>query len=325
MLGMGWAVRTTIICLLAAVSLMANLTTAHTATPTVATTLATANGDIAGLFDIGGRSLYLECRGEGSPTVILEAGAGNNGETWDTIGLSPDQDQTAVFPGVASFTRVCVYDRPGTIRDFTDRSRSDPAPMPRTAGEIVADLHALLSAADVPGPYVFAGHSFGGLVARLYAATYPEEVVGLVLIDAAHEDYYAAMYDALTPELREAMATMATEGPPELADYAARERLDTVASADQLRAAAAATPLRPMPLIVLTHGRPWDWPSGYPAAALEAVWEPLQTKLAALTPDGRLVVAEQSGHFIPGDEPDVVIDAIQEVVAAVRDSDAQVP
>jgi pimeloyl-ACP methyl ester carboxylesterase len=280
----------------------------------------TNEGDFAGLVDIGGgRRLWLECRGQGSPTVILEAGAGNDADNWDSAGLPPDSDQTAVLPGVAAFTRVCAYDRPGTILDVDHRGRSDPAPMPRTAGDVVADLHALLTAASVPGPYVFAGHSFGGLVARLYAATYPDEVVGLVLVDAAHEDYYAAVRDVLTPEQRAEMARLDEQGPPELADYQDRERLDTDASAEQMREAAAISPLRPMPLVVLTHGRPWDWPQGFPAAALEAVWTPLQESLAALTPDGRLVVADQSGHFIPGDQPDLVISAIEQVVEAVRD------
>ena len=145
---------------------------------------------------------------------------GNDADTWDTVGLPPGSGQTAVLPGVAAFTRVCAYDRPGTILDFDHRSRSDPAPMPRTAGDIVADLHALLTAAAVPGPYVLAGHSFGGLVARLYAATYPDEVVGLVLVDAAHEDYYAAMREVLTPEQRADVARQEEQGPPELADYA---------------------------------------------------------------------------------------------------------
>jgi pimeloyl-ACP methyl ester carboxylesterase len=284
------------------------------------TALVAASGEFAGLVDIGdGRRLWLECRGQGSPTVILEAGAGNDANTWDTMGLAPDSTQTAVLPGVAAFTRVCAYDRPGTILDLEHHSRSDPMPMPRTAGDIVADLHALLSAAALPGPYVLAGHSFGGLVARLYAATYPDEVVGLVLIDAAHEDYYAAVRNVLTPEQRAEMARLAEQGPLELADYADRERLDTDDSADEMREAAAASPLRPMPVTVLTHGRPWDWPSSYPAASLEALWTPLQEKLAALTPDSQLVVAEQSGHFIPGDQPDLVISAIQQVVEAVRD------
>lgn len=292
---------------------------AQSATPAVASPSAN-EGDFAGLVDIGGgRRLWLECRGQGSPTVILEAGAGNDADNWDAAGLAPDSGQTAVLPGVAAFTRVCAYDRPGTILDLDHRSRSDPAPMPRTAGDIVADLHALLTVAAVPGPYVFAGHSFGGLVARLYAATYPDEVVGLVLVDAAHEDYYAAVRDVLTPEQRAEMARQAEDGPPELADYVDRERLDTDTSAEQLRLAVAASPLRPMPLVVLTHGIPWVWPEDYPAAALESVWLPLQEKLAALTPDGRLVDAERSGHFIPGDQPDLVISAIQQIVDAVRD------
>ena len=284
------------------------------------TALVAASGEFAGLVDIGdGRRLWLECRGEGSPTVILEAGAGNDADTWDTVGLASGSEQTAVLPGVAGFTRVCAYDRPGTILDLEHRSRSDPVPMPRTAGDIVADLHALLTAAAVPGPYVLAGHSFGGLVTRLYAATYPDDVVGLVLIDSAHEDYYAAVSETLTPEQRADVTRLAEQGPPELADYAARERLDTDASAAQMRAAAAASPLRRLPLVVLTHGIPWDWPPDYPAAALEAIWLPLQEELAALVPDGRLVVAEQSGHFIPGDQPDLVIAAIRQVVDAVRD------
>ena len=93
--------------------------------------------------------------------------------------------------GVGAFTRVCVYDRPGTLlnaEDTAGRSRSDPAPLPRTAQDVVADLHALLRAARVPGPYVLVGHSLGGLCVRLYATTYPEEVAGLVLVDASHED-----------------------------------------------------------------------------------------------------------------------------------------
>ena len=74
-----------------------------------------------------------------------------------------------------------------------------------------------------------------------------------------------------------------------------------------------------MPLVVITHGRPWDWPAGYPVTELEGIWGPLQEQLAALVPDSRLVVAERSKHFIPGDQPDLIVAAIQQVVEAVRD------
>jgi pimeloyl-ACP methyl ester carboxylesterase len=286
---------------------------AQDASPVSATPI-TVGGDFAGLVEIGGgRRLWLECRGAGSPTVILEAGAGNNADDWDTVGLPAGSEQSAVLPGVAAFTRVCAYDRPGTIG--VESSRSDPVPMPRDASDMVADLHALLTAAAIPGPYVLASHSFGGLIARLYAATYPDQVVGLVLIDAAHEDYYDQVRAVLTPEQWAAF----TQPPAELASDPAFERIDVDASAAAMREAAVVSPLRPLPMVVLTHGRPWGWPTGSPVAELEAVWTPLQERLAALTPDARLVVAEESGHFIPGDQPGLVIEAIKQVVEAVRD------
>src|SRR4029078_1049973 len=98
-----------------------------------------AAGDFAGLVDIGGgRKLWLECRGAGSPTVILEAGTGNDADTWDTVGLAVGARQPAVLPGVAAFNRVCAHDRPGTMLAPDHLSRSDPVPMPRTAGDLVA-------------------------------------------------------------------------------------------------------------------------------------------------------------------------------------------
>ena len=151
--------------------------------------------------------------------------------------------------------------------------------MPRTAGDIVADLHALLTAAAIPGPYVLAGHSFGGLVARLYAATYPDEVVGLVLVDAAHEDYYAAMREALTPEQRAEIVRLEEQGPPELADYPDRERLDTDASADPDAGGGGHLPLAPAatgrphsrPPLGLAVGLPRRRPGGSVAPAAGGV------------------------------------------------------
>src|SRR6185503_10870952 len=112
-----------------------------------------------------------------------------------------------VLPAVAEFTRVCAYDRPGTYAEIKGEivpSRSDPVAQPRTAPEMVEELHALLQAAEVPGPYVLAGHSFGGFMARLYASTYPDEVVGLVLVDA----YSELLESAMPPEKWQALVRL---------------------------------------------------------------------------------------------------------------------
>ena len=170
-------------------------------TPRPASPAASATqGDFAGLVDIGpGRRLYLECRGTGSPVVVLEAGYRSSANVWSEDLHQSRAPRTMVLAGVAAFTRVCAYDRPGTVTTVNDnvrQSRSDPVPMPRTAPDVVADLHALLRAAGVAAPYVFAGHSLGGLFVRLYASTYPGDVRGLILVDA----YSEMLETLLTPE-----------------------------------------------------------------------------------------------------------------------------
>lgn len=118
------------------------------------------------LVDIGGRSLHLRCTGTGTPTVLLQPGAG---EFSSNMGW--------IAPAVARQTKVCVYDRAG-------RGWSEPADSPQDGAALVADLHALLARADIRGPYVLAGHSFGGLYTLAFAAQYPDEVVGMVLLDS---------------------------------------------------------------------------------------------------------------------------------------------
>ncbi len=282
-------------------------------------------GDFSGLVDIGGgRKMFLQCRGEGGPAVILVAGGGNTGGAWTV--LPATVSPPAVLPGVASFTRVCAYDRPGTALDAEpsdDRSRSDPVSQPTTAGEMVADLHALLTAANIPGPYVLAGHSYGGLVARLYIATYPDDVAGLVLVDA----YSEAVRAGLTADHWQTW--LATNGvpPPELlAVYPEYELIDVDAAADEIEAAAVAQPLGAIPLVVLSAGGTGHMtpdqvaamPPGYPEALLAALKSNTEF-LTSLTPDAELVIVADSGHYIQAEHPEVVIEAIQRVVDAVRD------
>ena len=277
-----------------------------------------ASGNFSGLIDIGGgRKMFLQCSGSGSPTVILESGYRNDADIWSAElepGMSP------VFSQVAKFTRVCAYDRPGTLLDVDHPGRSTAVPMPRTARDLVSDLHALLQTARVPGPYVFAAHSFGGIFARLYANTYPKEVVGMVLVDALSEK----VRTGLTPEQWKLYVDFGfTKPTPGLEKYKDIETLDVNASFDQMEKAATAEPLRPMPLFVLTQGQPFDlspWqplPADFPGA-LDKAWHTSQDALATLAPNAKHKIATKSSHYIQAQEPQLVIDAIKQVVEAVR-------
>lgn len=125
--------------------------------------------------DVGGYKLSIHCTGRGSPTVILDSGLGVPAIGWRSV-----QSE------IAEFTRVCSYDRAGY-------GWSDPGPMPRTSAQIVKELHALLQNAGEKPPYVLAGHSFGGYNVRVYNGQYPDEVAGMVLVDASHEEQVALM------------------------------------------------------------------------------------------------------------------------------------
>src|SRR5262249_28852565 len=122
------------------------------------------------LLDVGGYRLHLYCVGQGSPTVIFEAAADMMSVDWSWI-----------QPEIAKKTRACAYDRAGM-------GWSDPGPEPRDANQVSTELHTLLTHAGIAGPYVLVGHSAGGLYVRVYAAHYPEEVVGMVLVDPGHPD-----------------------------------------------------------------------------------------------------------------------------------------
>src|SRR6266481_8264661 len=276
-----------------------------------------------GLVDIGrGRKIYLKCQSTGSPAVVLVGGRMASADDWSVA----DKSAPAVFPQVAKFTRVCAYDRPGTPVGEKP-SRSDPVPQPTTAGTAVADLHALLIAAGEAGPYVLVAHSYGGLIGRLYASTYPDDVSGLVLIDALSE----GLKDAETPE-QWAIQRKLIEGDVRdgVAQYPALETIDVDRGFDQMR---AASPLRQLPLIVLSADRAWgpQIPSMIAAGTLpadvppdfgyatDAAQKQAQERLAKLVPNAKHISNTNSGHEIHKEQPQLVIDAIRQVVDAVRD------
>jgi pimeloyl-ACP methyl ester carboxylesterase len=122
------------------------------------------------MVDIGGRKLHIHCTGTGAPTVIVENGGAAFSFDWELV-----------QPEVEKFTRVCTYDRAGY-------AWSDVGPEFDTFDQSVHDLHTLLTKAGIAGPYVMVGHSFGGLLVRFYKATYPRDVVAMVLVDSSHEE-----------------------------------------------------------------------------------------------------------------------------------------
>ena len=278
-------------------------------------------GNFAGLVDIGdGRKMYLKCGGTGSPTVVLVGGLRASADDWSIS----DKSKSAVFSEVTKFTRVCSCDRPGTPVDDKP-SRSDPVQQPTTPKDAVADLHALLSAAGEAGPYVLVGHSYGGLIVRLYASTYPKDVSGLVLVDALSE----GLQDAETTEQWTIQRKLIDGDVREsVALYPALERIDVDRSLDQIR---AAPPLSSIPLVVLSADRPWgpQVPSMIAAGKLpadippdfgyvtDAAQKKAQERLAKLVPNEKHVTNTNSGHEIHKEQPQLVIDAIREVVEAV--------
>lgn len=241
---------------------------------------------------IGERRLWMACRGDGGPTVILESGINTGSSIWQFV-----------LPGIATTTRVCAYDRAGI-------GRSSITPRPRDSQQAVDDLHGLLVNAGIPGPYVLVAHSFGGLNARLFQSEFPNEVLGMVLVDTVHEDRFAATAKILTPEQEREFEQGRGGTPNNPAE------LNYYRSSDLVRKLGHNLP--DIPLAVIARGRAEAWPPGYPAEALERVWRDLQKDLAARAPQGKLLIAEQANHNIPGEQPQIVIDATRSIVNQLR-------
>jgi pimeloyl-ACP methyl ester carboxylesterase len=274
------------------------------------------------LIDVGGHRLHLSCTGSGSPTVVLEPGAGAMSSS---LGW--------VAPAVARDTRVCVYDRAG-------RGWSEPADVSQDSLRITTDLHTLLQRGQVPGPYVLAGHSFGGLYVLTFAARYPDEVAGMVLIDSTAPASAApptaspsdrTSYDvtgrvsALASSsarlgLGRLFATLAAGGlPPRYRDEVSakmatagslRSTIEEYAQPSAARQAAALTDFGGKPLIVLTAG------SGHDAAETAA-----QNHLATLSTNSvHRVIAGATHVSLVAEQRDAAATtrAVLDVASSVR-------
>lgn len=297
-------IRSLVVGLLALALLGAGCGSLTQAPPTATPLPPTPTPILEGLVDIGERSLSISCAGEGSPTVILEASEEDQGAAW-----------SGVRDRVSEFTRACYYDRAGV-------GLSDPRPTtPTTAQDVVDDLHALLTAANIRGPYILVGNFMGGMFARLYASQYPEDTVGMVLVVTQGTDMPHRLLAALPPEA-------ATEGHTlyglrqfvlGVLDYVpyGPEALVFEASADQVGATGS---LGSMPLVVLTHdptGPGMGMPPEFSDSA-EAEWTKMQQELATLSSNSALFIVEGASQYtILQDKPQAVADAILSVLAQV--------
>jgi pimeloyl-ACP methyl ester carboxylesterase len=281
--------------------------------------------DVSGLVDVGdGRQIYAECRGQGSPTVVLIAGKGNGAADWSDVldpadpahdapgddlpfggDLHPSDD--AVLPSVARFTRVCTYDRPD-IR--VGDNVTTPRQQPHTADLDVDDLHALLGALGEEGPYVLVAHSYGGVIAALYARTYPQDVGGLVMVDTVT----ARMADAVSAaKLTNWNATNAMTSPE------VREGVQLIDAFAQIN---AAPPMPDIPAVVLSADKPWRIDLLPPEATTQEMvtfddWL-ASLDLLAGDLDAEHITETNSGHDIYLYRPALVVDAIRTVVDDVR-------
>lgn len=283
------------------------------------------------LVDVGGYRLLLNCTGAGSPTVILEAGWGGLSVDWRTV-----------QPEIAKFARVCSYDRAGY-------GGSDAGPMPRTSLQIAKELHALLKNAGETPPYVLVGHSFGGYNVRVFNGLYPNEVAAIVLADATQEDQYKmlpkawnaisaallkhcerlAKYSFFVVDLGIGRLMLRAQGASDQGAYlilqtkylrARTSELKQIrVSAEQAR---AADHISDKPVVVLTAAENTDatLSNGLSKQDLEEyqrTWiDDLQMRLARLSTHGRRIMVLESGHDIPSDRPDSIVNAVQELCAA---------
>jgi pimeloyl-ACP methyl ester carboxylesterase len=276
------------------------------------------------LIDVDGHSLHLSCTGSGTPTVVLEPAAG---EMSSNLGW--------IAPAVARDTRVCVYDRAG-------RGWSEPASTAQDGAQIATDLHTLLQRGHVPGPYVLAGHSFGGLYVLTFAARYPDEVAGMVLVDstapasAAKPGTASSGHGGSDDAMSRVSALVSTAArlglgrlyaqfalgslPPRSRDEVRAsdatastlrstidEYLQATASTEQ---AAALRDFADKPLIVLTAG------SGHDAA-----WSAAQNRMARLSTNSAHRIIDGASHEdLVANEEDAAAttQAILDVVASVR-------
>jgi len=259
------------------------------------------------IVSIGTHSLHIRCLGQGSPTVVIDTGMGDTLEHWDDF-----QSQ------VAQFTPVCTYDRAGY-------GSSEPGPMPRDSQRLADELQQLLENAGVEGPYVLVGHSLGGLTLQVFADRYPDLVAGLILLDPSPLAFitgqvFLELYQMLAGQAVELQNT--AEAARQSTDDEAQAKADYLAAiasehaaliAESAAQVAAIESFGDLPLIVIGSSIP-NPAFGPDAEAFQQFWIEQNQERATKSTNGRFVLAEKSSHYIHEDMPNLVVEAIREMV-----------
>ncbi|MHA6531331.1 alpha/beta fold hydrolase [Paenibacillus sp. BAC0078] len=281
------------------------------------------------LVDVGGYRLHINQAGYGSPTIILEAGSGETSLSWRDI---PQE--------LAKFATVVSYDRAGY-------AWSEAATRERTGSNIVKELHDALNHEGIKGPYLLVGHSLGGMYVRLFAQTYPDEVSGLVLIDARPEnderdtkkileqEHFSGNPPAALLSLMKSSGALrlfrnqllegsvAKEDREEFINviakpsfFKAKEEEGKLASSTE--DAIRGQNLGDLPVKIIARGMAPDYPasgiSSESGRKIEAIWQAGQREMLKISSNSELIVAEKSGHYIIHDEPELVIKTIRTLV-----------
>ncbi|WP_249312923.1 alpha/beta fold hydrolase [Lederbergia citrea] len=236
-------------------------------------------------LNIDGVNLYYEYSESlaSNPTIVFESGFGWNLNNW-----LPIKDE------VSTFANLFMYDRDGI-------GKSDRSEKPKHSLQIVENLRCLLKKANIKAPYILVGHSFGGIIIRLYAGKYPEEVAGVILIDSSHEDQNIKMVPFWDKELQE--------------DYFKGFSLESSLSTfeESLEQVRSVNSLGTIPLTVLTGGsQPHHTPESW------VYWTTFQKELVNMSLNSKHIIVENAGHAIHIDNPNAVVEAIREMVMKIK-------
>jgi pimeloyl-ACP methyl ester carboxylesterase len=292
---------------------------------------------VPGIFyTIDGRRMHIDCTGKGSPTVILESGIGDDWLIWQ-----------AVQPELSEVSRVCSYDRFGL-------GWSEPSSGPRDAVSVARQLHTLLILAHIEGPLLLVGHSGGGLYVRAFAAIYPNNVVGLVLVDATSTKLFQAIPGAVETAsqrrtrhrearwraFEEAIGwTRLTGGcgpdvPPPLNRFAVLDAAEecrstyetsSIAERDEMQRSAEEVDnlacCARLPILIISQDPDRDQPGWGPQnMADKRLWGDLQEQMTSLSPCARRIIAKSSGHHVMVDRPEVIVRNVKALLQYETDS-----